>query len=207
MNTLVYAQTTYPLYNICNKLVRRNSVKCNVYKPYKYTDYGTFVKSIENNEIEYVNLKNGSSEVTYYGKDDNAYKTNIILSETLLDDMVHHDVKINIEPNMMKNDSYFLLGPLLITLLFAFMARRNDPTNNLPLGNNNNLSFSSETKTGVKFDDVVGINEVKKEVTEIVDFLKNPDKFSKTGAQVPSGCLLYGNPGTVKTLIAKEIAG
>lgn len=207
MNTLVYAQKTYPLYNVCNKLVRRNSVKCNVYKPYKYIDYGTFVKSIENNDIEYVNLKNGSSEVTYYGKDDNAYKTNIILSETLLDDMVHHDVKINIEPNMMKNDSYFLLGPLLITLLFAFMARRNDPTNNLPLGNNNNLSFSSETKTGVKFDDVVGINEVKKEVTEIVDFLKNPDKFSKTGAQVPSGCLLYGNPGTGKTLIAKAIAG
>lgn len=61
--------------------------------------------------------------------------------------------------------------------------------------------------TGVKFKDIAGLDEEKQELMEIVDFLKNPDKYQKMGARIPKGILLYGKPGTGKTLIAKAIAG
>jgi cell division protease FtsH len=62
-------------------------------------------------------------------------------------------------------------------------------------------------KTGISFDDVAGIDEVKDELTEIVDFLKNPKKYAAAGARIPKGVLLAGAPGTGKTLLAKAVAG
>ncbi len=62
-------------------------------------------------------------------------------------------------------------------------------------------------KTGINFDDVAGIEEVKEELTEIVDFLKNPKKYLAAGARIPKGVLLAGAPGTGKTLLAKAVAG
>lgn len=62
-------------------------------------------------------------------------------------------------------------------------------------------------KSKVTFKDIAGIDEAKDEVVEIVDFLKNPDKFIEAGARIPTGVLLYGEPGTGKTLLAKAIAG
>ena len=64
-----------------------------------------------------------------------------------------------------------------------------------------------ENSTDVKFKDVAGLDEEKGELIEIVDFLKNPKKFQSMGAKIPRGILLYGKPGTGKTLIAKAIAG
>lgn len=64
-----------------------------------------------------------------------------------------------------------------------------------------------EVKTGVKFDDIAGIEEAKKELYEILDFLKNPQKYTRLGAKIPKGVLLKGPPGTGKTLLAKAIAG
>ena len=65
----------------------------------------------------------------------------------------------------------------------------------------------TERKLKVKFDDVAGLDEEKGELIEIVDFLKNPKKYTQMGAKIPRGILLYGKPGTGKTLIAKAIAG
>ena len=65
----------------------------------------------------------------------------------------------------------------------------------------------TERKIKVKFDDVAGLNEEKGELIEIVDFLKNPKRYTQMGAKIPKGILLYGKPGTGKTLIAKAIAG
>ncbi len=59
-------------------------------------------------------------------------------------------------------------------------------------------------KTGINFDDVAGIEEVKEELTEIVDFLKNPKKYQAAGARIPKGVLLAGAPGTGKTLLSKS---
>ena len=68
--------------------------------------------------------------------------------------------------------------------------------------------YDDEVKPiNVKFDDIAGLDEEREQLMEIVDFLKNPNKYEKMGAKIPKGILLYGNPGTGKTLIAKAIAG
>ena len=75
------------------------------------------------------------------------------------------------------------------------------------LGEKGKVYDETEKKTKVKFDDVAGLEEEKEELIEIVDFLKKPEKYAKMGAKIPRGVLLYGKPGTGKTLIAKAIAG
>ncbi|MCS7030581.1 MAG: ATP-dependent zinc metalloprotease FtsH [Gloeomargarita sp. SKYG116] len=67
--------------------------------------------------------------------------------------------------------------------------------------------FQMEAKTGVKFDDVAGVDEAKEELQEVVTFLKQPERFTAVGAKIPRGVLLVGPPGTGKTLLAKAIAG
>ena len=75
------------------------------------------------------------------------------------------------------------------------------------LGEKGQVYDDTERKTKIKFKDVAGLDEEKEELIEIVDFLKKPEKFNKMGAKIPKGVLLYGKPGTGKTLIAKAIAG
>ena len=75
------------------------------------------------------------------------------------------------------------------------------------LGEKGKVYDDTERKTKVKFDDVAGLDEEKEELVEIVEFLKRPEKFTRMGAKIPKGVLLYGKPGTGKTLIAKAIAG
>ena len=75
------------------------------------------------------------------------------------------------------------------------------------IGEKGKVYDDTERKTKIKFDDVAGLEEEKQEMIEIVEFLKKPEKFTKMGARIPKGVLLYGKPGTGKTLIAKAIAG
>jgi len=124
---------------------------------------------------------------------------------------------ISFDAHPMRNDGaiWGLLGNLvfpvlLITGLF-FLFRR---SSNLPGGPGQAMNFgksrarfSMEAKTGVKFDDVAGIEEAKEELQEVVTFLKQPEKFTAVGARIPKGVLLVGPPGTGKTLLAKAIAG
>ncbi|APB32964.1 cell division protein atp-dependent metalloprotease ftsh [Gloeomargarita lithophora Alchichica-D10] len=103
-----------------------------------------------------------------------------------------------------------LLGLVLLLLLIALLRR----LSNAPGGPGQALSFGQSrarfqvaANTGVKFDDVAGIEEAKEELQEVVTFLKYPDRFTAIGARIPRGVLLVGPPGTGKTLLAKAIAG
>ncbi|MCB1982047.1 MAG: AAA family ATPase, partial [Rhodoferax sp.] len=64
-----------------------------------------------------------------------------------------------------------------------------------------------QTDTGVSFKDVAGIDEAREELMEVVEFLKNPDRYRRLGGKIPKGVLIVGAPGTGKTLLAKAVAG
>jgi cell division protease FtsH len=102
----------------------------------------------------------------------------------------------------------FLLPGLLIVGLIYFMFRQAQGTNNqaLSFGKSRARMFTGEHPT-VTFDDVAGADEAKQDLAEIVEFLKEPEKFVSLGARIPKGVLLVGSPGTGKTLLAKAVSG
>jgi len=106
-----------------------------------------------------------------------------------------------------------LLPILLIGLLFFLMMRKVGPSGGggpggiFNIGKSKATLFEKGTKVNINFNDVAGLDEAKVEVMEIVDFLKNPKKYTALGGKIPKGALLVGPPGTGKTLLAKAVAG
>ena len=116
------------------------------------------------------------------------------------------------EPNRLWTNLLLTIGPwfLIIGFLWFFVFRQfrapGGPGGVLSFGKSRARLASKET-TSVTFNDVAGIDEAREEVTEIIEFLKNPEKFQRLGGRIPKGVLLVGAPGTGKTLLAKAIAG
>ncbi len=102
----------------------------------------------------------------------------------------------------------YMLPALLVVGVIYFMLRQAQGTNNqaLSFGKSRARMFTGDQPT-VTFDDVAGVDEAKEELKEVVEFLKEPDKFISLGARIPKGVLLVGSPGTGKTLLAKAVSG
>lgn len=107
----------------------------------------------------------------------------------------------------------WVLGPLILIIVFwVFIMRRlsggGGPGGQIfNIGKSKAQVFEKDTKVNVNFNDVAGLEEAKTEVMEVVDFLKNPKKYTELGGKIPKGVLLVGPPGTGKTLMAKAVAG
>jgi cell division protease FtsH len=121
------------------------------------------------------------------------------------------DLEVSTEENW---TSYFSSFGFLILLFvfFWFMMRRmagpSGPGGQIfNVGKSKAQLFDAENKVKITFDNVAGLDEAKEEIQEIVEFLKNPGKFTKLGGKIPKGALLVGPPGTGKTLLAKAVAG
>src|SRR4030095_1003310 len=91
--------------------------------------------------------------------------------------------------------------------VWLFVMRRFGPQQGLMTIGKSKARVYVEHKTGVSFDDVAGIDEARGELMEVVDFLKNPDRYRRLGGKIPKGVLIVGAPGTGKTLLAKAVAG
>ncbi|UXP32899.1 ATP-dependent zinc metalloprotease FtsH [Reichenbachiella agarivorans] len=110
--------------------------------------------------------------------------------------------------NIFLNSGFFIIIILGFWLLMRRMTGGGGPGGQIfNIGKSRAALFDAENKVKITFDNVAGLDEAKEEVKEIVDFLKNPTKFTKLGGKIPKGALLVGPPGTGKTLLAKAVAG
>ncbi|MBS3765763.1 ATP-dependent zinc metalloprotease FtsH [Candidatus Bipolaricaulota bacterium] len=171
--------------------------------------YTEFLRQVENERILEVTIKGGMISGTY--KSGGSFVTRGPTESTdYLDKLRSQGVNISFEEASDSNWFFSLLISLLPVLLiiglWIFMMRRMQGNNALNFGESKadlvNKEFSE-----VSFDDFAGVEEVKEEVEEIVEYLKNPERFEKLGAEVPKGMILVGPPGTGKTLLSRAIAG
>ena len=199
---------------LTNPFVRPNRQKVKA-KVVQKNDYTSFIKKLDDDTITDVVIKPPSNSVTYYEVTPEGIKidkTNVIVTEQLMDEFVKHDVGVHIESNSNALGSFlsFVLPLVIFPAVYFFLVRRfmgGGGGGSILPGQQSDLEFTTDNDTNVTFEDVAGIDEVVNEVQEYVDFLKNPEKYEEAGAKIPAGCLLYGKPGTGKTLLAKAIAG
>ena len=173
-----------------------------------YTD---LVKQIEEGKVEKIELTVGSTNLKVKLKDVEIEKTAIVPSVQVFMELMQekaqqgNEIKLETKtPSIISQiPSYiFSLLPTLIMLALFIMIFKMQG-----LGEKGQVYDDTERRTKIRFDDIAGLDEEKEELKEIVEFLKKPKKFTDMGAKIPKGVLLYGKPGTGKTLIAKAIAG
>ncbi|HEX9021232.1 MAG TPA: ATP-dependent zinc metalloprotease FtsH [Nitrospirota bacterium] len=171
--------------------------------------FSDFMAKVKNDEVNDVTFKGSELVGTY--KTGKSFKTNLVEYPDLVQVLMDKGVKINSDPPKESAWYNFLVvwAPLILMgLWFLFIMR------NMQMGGNKALSFGkskakllNESSKKVTFNEVAGMDEAKVEVQEIIEILKDPQKFQKLGGKIPKGVLLVGPPGTGKTLLARAIAG
>ena len=186
-------------------------LKQNKNKEEKELAYTELIKEISYGNIEKVEMTVGSTTVKVKIKNEEKEKTTIVPNTEAFMDLIQQKVAEgnDIELIQKPRNAIAQIGNVIVSLFptFIMLALFVMIFKMQGLGEKGKVYEETERKTKVKFDDVAGLDEEKQELIEIVDFLKTPEKFTKMGAKIPRGVLLYGKPGTGKTLIAKAIAG
>ena len=177
-------------------------------KTLAYTD---LIKEISYGNIEKIEMTVGSTSVKVKVKNVKEEKKSVVPNTEAFIELVQQKVAEGNEIELIQKPKsaitqistaiVSLLPTIVMVALFVMIFKMQG------LGEKGQVYDDTERKTKIKFKDVAGLDEEKEELIEIVDFLKKPEKFNKMGAKIPKGVLLYGKPGTGKTLIAKAIAG
>ena len=177
-------------------------------KTLAYTD---LIKEMSYGNIEKIEMTVGSTSVKVKMKNEDEEKKAVVPNTEAFIVLVQQKVSEGNEIELIQKPKsvitqisstlFTLLPTIIMVALFVMIFKMQG------LGEKGQVYDDTERKTKIKFKDVAGLDEEKEELIEIVDFLKKPEKFSKMGAKIPKGVLLYGKPGTGKTLIAKAIAG
>ena len=172
--------------------------------------YSDFVSAVENNTVSSVTLD--GEQLRFRSTDGSDYIAIKPEDATVTDLLIDNNVPIRAEQQQQSGFQSFLLSLLPFLLLIGvwiyFMNRMQGGGKGGAMGfGKSKAKLLTEKHGRVTFDDVAGIDEAKEELGEIVEFLRNPQKFSRLGGKIPKGALLVGPPGTGKTLLARAIAG
>ena len=181
-----------------------------------FLGYSDFLEEVRNKRVKSATIQEspGGTEIVAITTDDRRVRTTATyLDRGLVGDLIANNVKFDVKPREEGSLLMTLLvswGPMLLLIgVWVYFMRQMQGG-----GKGGAFSFGKskarmldENSNSVTFADVAGCDEAKEEVKEVVDFLKDPQKFQKLGGRIPRGLLLVGPPGTGKTLLAKSIAG
>ncbi len=181
----------------------------------KEVDYGTFIRMTTELNVDEVEIQD--NQIVFSDKNGNFYKTGLMEDPALTQRLYTAGAKFSTEivqemsPILSILLSWILPMALMVGLGQLVMKKFTDKA-----GGGNSMMFNMgksnakiyvKSSSGIKFSDVAGEDEAKENLTEVVDYLHNPDKYKAIGASMPKGILLVGPPGTGKTMLAKAVAG
>ena len=179
--------------------------------PSDQISYGDFIDKLSTNQVKDATFDNANGHISGTLDDGSHFSTTGPIKPTDADQALFTDkgVKYSTPTDSIWSTLIPLLLPVVLLIgFFMWMQRRasGGMGNIMSIGRSKAKTYSSE-RPGTTFADVAGYEGVKQDVTEVVDFLKFPEKFGEIGARIPKGVLLVGPPGTGKTLIARAVAG
>ena len=179
-------------------------------------DYGTFIKMTENKEIGQVEIED--NQILFTNKDKSKiYKTGLLNDDGLVQRLYDSGAEFSGEiVEQMSPLMSFIVSWVLPVVLFVVLGQLLSRQLMKKMGGPNAMKFDMgkssakvyvQSSNGIKFADVAGEDEAKENLSEVVDYLHNPNKYKEIGASMPKGILLVGPPGTGKTMLAKAVAG
>ena len=175
--------------------------------------YSQFIQEVQQQRVEKVRIAADRTSAEVLTGDGQRVMVNLPSDPDLIDILTQNDVDISVKPLAEENvwarvlSTLFIPFLLLVVLFFVLRRAQSGPGSQAMNFGKSKARVQMEPQTQVTFADVAGIEQAKLELTEVVDFLKNADRFTAVGAKIPKGVLLVGPPGTGKTLLARAVAG
>ncbi len=175
--------------------------------------YSQFIQEVQDGRVEKVSLSSDRTTAVVTPRDGEKKLVTLVSDSDLIKTLTEKNVDITVMPQ--QDEAFWfkalssLFFPVLLLFGLFFLLRRaqNGPGSQAMNFGKSKARVQMEPQTQVTFGDVAGIDQAKLELNEVVDFLKNADRFTAVGAKIPKGVLLVGPPGTGKTLLARAVAG
>ena len=207
----------YCIVLICLILFNSIAVPWLMERQVKEVDYGTFISMTEKKQVDRVDLDSQENVIYFTDKEEQIYKTAMVGDSGLTERL--YNAGISFYGQEIRQTSPILtillswiLPLIIIVLIGQYMSKKmmkkagGDNFMTFGMGKSNAKVYVKSSE-GIRFADVAGEDEAKENLTEIVEYLHNPDKYREIGASMPKGILLVGPPGTGKTMLAKAVAG